>query len=601
MTFSPQRAVLALGVLSALTSISLVFMSFTRGDSATERELQELRAVTHTLHGQLKTAQLALANEKVQAGKEQQQQQQQQPQPQEKLGLRRQERQLQEELDQLERRHKDLANPTQGWVTEHHEDGWVSLRAAAAAPPLPPEPEPQAPEGLPFVHQAHAAPPDDDAPWPPVTAALAAARRAAGRHPTYRLAMVVPWLGEQFPPWFEHFLESCRRSDYLVDWLIFHQNAQLPASPPANVVFVNLGAHGLGIQFGASIARATNQTHNTYALVKMFQLAFQNFAYIVTEYKPTLGVVFAEYLATYSHWSYTDIDLMVGDLPNFLDRAELRDFDIVTYSFGDYERLYMRGQFAAHRNTRKVSSLWMSCDFLNEGLLHELQVKHAQVERAKEAGQQNTRPRFNSAEGCYSAAVTSHPELRIKYATKVLADFTAEKEIFLSRGAARMCAKLRPNHTTTRPWDEDYEQQPRRAAADDGGGRACDPFVAPIQQHVEELPGNQRADGPLIPVALHSNCSRWVDEKYRICADCSEGWGDDWNLFYLNGSWYRQHFVDTHPPGVHEGAFFHFQVWKAAYKRLRYGGHGMERVRPGASFKLMAHGIFPLEPDDASR
>ena len=108
-------------------------------------------------------------------------------------------------------------------------------------------------------------------------------------------------------------------------------------------------------------------------------------------------------------------------------------------------------------------------------------------------------------------------------------------------------------------------------------------------------PGNQRGDGPLLPVQIHNNCTRWVEERYRVCADVSEGWGDDWNVFYLRGEWFRQHFVNTHPAGLHEGAFFHFQVWKAAYKRLRYGEHGMQTVQPGRSFKLMKHGIFPLD------
>ena len=42
----------------------------------------------------------------------------------------------------------------------------------------------------------------------------------------------------------------------------------------------------------------------------MFQLAFQHYSYIVTEYKPTLGTVFAPYLTGYSHWSYADIELV---------------------------------------------------------------------------------------------------------------------------------------------------------------------------------------------------------------------------------------------------------------------------------------------------
>ena len=95
---------------------------------------------------------------------------------------------------------------------------------------------------------------------------------------------------------------------------------------------------------------------------------------------------------------------------------------------------------------------------------------------------------------------------------------------------------------------------------------------------------------------------RWVEEQYRICADVSEGWGEDgvggglhvfyleqtlilsppphlnlnpdanpnpdaspgvgggWNVFYLKGRWYRQHYVNIHPPGLLEGAFFHFQA-----------------------------------------
>ena len=86
-----------------------------------------------------------------------------------------------------------------------------------------------------------------------------------------------------------------------------------------------------------------------------------------------------------------------------------------------------------------------------------------------------------------------------------------------------------------------------------------------MQEHREDLPGNQRGDGDLIPVRLHADCSRWVEERYRICADVSEGWGEDgvgggWNVFYLKGRWYRQHYINTHPPGILEGAFFHFQA-----------------------------------------
>ena len=132
--------------------------------------------------------------------------------------------------------------------------------------------------------------------WPAPSAETIAARRAAGRHPTYRLALVVPWLGSEFPTWFPYFAESCRVSDYLADILIFHENAKLPASHPPNMRFIDMGAHGLGVIFGAALARLGGQEQSTYAIVHLMQTIFHNYKYIVTEYKPAYGAVFAPYL-----------------------------------------------------------------------------------------------------------------------------------------------------------------------------------------------------------------------------------------------------------------------------------------------------------------
>ena len=101
----------------------------------------------------------------------------------------------------------------------------------------------------------------------------------------------------------------------------------------------------------------------------------------------------------------------------------------------------------------------------------------------------------------------------------MLADFTAEQEVIFTLGAARMCTK-QVNHSTTRPWDEDYRSRPTDASV---GGRRCDPMAPRVQEHNEALTGNQRGDGDLIPVQLHTDCSRWVEEQYRICADVSSG------------------------------------------------------------------------------
>ena len=264
------RTVVGLG-LCALTAISLVVHIVTLGlaSACPTHELTQLRLATRTLRDQLREARMALSSERARAQQLVQQQEQQE--------LRHQEQQLQAELDQLKAQHEHHLEPHQVLLPD------VDL----AAPYTEGNTEADLGLGMGGVPASEQGAAELGAP------SQAVARRAAGRHPTFRLAMVVPWLGDSFPSWMPYFLESCKRSDYLVDWLIFHQDAAVPASAPPNVLFVNLGPHGLGVQFGATIAAATEQRNRTYALVKMFQLAFQHYSYIVTEYKPTLGTVLA--------------------------------------------------------------------------------------------------------------------------------------------------------------------------------------------------------------------------------------------------------------------------------------------------------------------
>lgn len=56
--------------------------------------------------------------------------------------------------------------------------------------------------------------------------------------------------------------------------------------------------------------------------------------------------------------------MVIGNIPLFLEQNELEAQDIVTYSFGDVDALYLRGQWTVHRNTRTISVLWKGCPHL---------------------------------------------------------------------------------------------------------------------------------------------------------------------------------------------------------------------------------------------
>ena len=117
----PGRTLVAVGALSALTSLSTIMLLLTRGPSIDDRELEELRAVTRTLRDQLKTtrqqrdeAATRLLSERQAPARRRQPQPQLQPPPQEPpqepSGLRATEKQLQRELHLLRQQHDDLSH-----------------------------------------------------------------------------------------------------------------------------------------------------------------------------------------------------------------------------------------------------------------------------------------------------------------------------------------------------------------------------------------------------------------------------------------------------------------------------------------------------------
>ena len=430
-------------------------------------------------------------------------------------------------------------------------------------------------------------------------AATAAASRGAAnatgpgvggldRHPRFRIGLTVPWIGSTFPSWFRYFLASCARSAYVADWLIFHEGAELPTASetPPNVIFHDMGKDGLGVLFGTKIARALGMSSSASKLVSLFQVAFREFAYIVTEYKPTHGTVFADYLKGYSHWSYTDIDMLIGDLPLHIQLDELSEYDIFTYHFGDVFRLYLRGQFAAHSNVKRVNMLWAECPHLGSGLIRELEAKHQIVKRLAKEGKRG-RTRFISAEGCYSSVVARTDGMRLKFASKAFADWSNDAEFYVVDGAVRKCPSpsqvWRPRGS--RP------QQAHRAASDG----ECFPFGPRVAPHSPLFPGVQRPRGDQLPLVIHNNCSRWVESRYRLCANLTEEQAPEFNVMLRRGRWVASRFTNLEPAGAREGAFLHLQRWKGDYKRLSYGGAGMPPLRGRRLFKLSRFGFSVID------
>lgn len=240
--------------------------------------------------------------------------------------------------------------------------------------------------------------------------------------PPPRRALRPPRAGRFYP----YFLSTLGRSSFLVDWLVLHEGIREPPARPENAKFIDLGRGGMAQLVASTIgAHMGWGERNVSRANKYLRFVMYKWPRTIAEYKPAFGVIFAAYLSNYTHWAFSDLDTQFGALPSFVELAELRDFDLVSYSFGDHDGLYLRGQWTMHRNAAEVNRVWTSCAHLGTELIRELatKVKWIKVHESKLSAngthRQNYRKRFISAEGCYSTAAFDPARgMRIKIAHK---------------------------------------------------------------------------------------------------------------------------------------------------------------------------------------
>lgn len=71
--------------------------------------------------------------------------------------------------------------------------------------------------------------------------------------------------------------------------------------------------------------------------------------YKLCDYKPTYGHAFEKELKEYDFWGYCDIDLIFGDIRNFITDKILDKFDMIGF----------QGHSTIFRNSKEVNSRYM--------------------------------------------------------------------------------------------------------------------------------------------------------------------------------------------------------------------------------------------------
>lgn len=145
-----------------------------------------------------------------------------------------------------------------------------------------------------------------------------------------KCAFILPYYGT-LPNYFQVFLNTCGANEDF-DWLLFTDD-HTAYDYPDNV-------HVHYETFEDMQRRAQRCFDFPISLSKPYKLC---------DYKPTYGLLFAEYLTDYTFWGHCDCDVVFGRLNRFITDDML----------ASYDKLFMQGHCTLYRNDERVNRAFM--------------------------------------------------------------------------------------------------------------------------------------------------------------------------------------------------------------------------------------------------
>lgn len=144
-----------------------------------------------------------------------------------------------------------------------------------------------------------------------------------------KIAFVVVWSGK-LPNYFPVWLESCKGNP-TIDFFVFTDD-KTKYSYPSNV---------------KPVYYSFEELKQKFCDIFPFEISLDK-PYKFCDYKPAYGEAFSSFLEGYDFWGYCDIDLIWGNIREFLTEEVLEE----------NERIFTRGHCSLFQNNAKVTSYY---------------------------------------------------------------------------------------------------------------------------------------------------------------------------------------------------------------------------------------------------
>lgn len=175
-----------------------------------------------------------------------------------------------------------------------------------------------------------------------------------------KFCFIVQYYGE-FPTWFPLFLKSCENNKG-IDWLFFVDKEYKKDVPP-NVKFHLQNSNDFQKvcvdKFGHEVELMCYKGRK--GKVKGF--------YKLCDYRPMYGFLFEDYLKNYDYWGWCDIDMIFGDLFNYVKSIANNGHECI--SFADHPDAFPYGPCTLIKNCEKMNKLFMKSRDIQKVLTEE--------------------------------------------------------------------------------------------------------------------------------------------------------------------------------------------------------------------------------------
>lgn len=158
----------------------------------------------------------------------------------------------------------------------------------------------------------------------------------------HSIIIIIPYFGK-LPWYFDYFVHSCRFNPD-IHFLIITDDHSYDNQLPSNIHLVHETFEELKVTIAKKL-RLPVAIPNTYKLC---------------DFKPAYGLIFSEYISGYDFWGMGDIDVIYGNIRNFLTGDILDNYDVITVRHD-----FLVGYFTLYRNCPEINELFrLSRDYI---------------------------------------------------------------------------------------------------------------------------------------------------------------------------------------------------------------------------------------------